>query len=163
MFLTDIVLRYTHVEAERPFISFEDLLNSLEDLICDVVERVLQSPYGDIVHELNPDFQKPTRPFLRMNYSDAIQYLKKNNITKEDGTFYEFGEDIPEMPERKMTDQINKPIMLCRFPANIKSFYMSKCPEDERLTESVDVLLPNVGEIVGGSMRIHDLDELIAG
>lgn len=154
---------YTHVEAECPFITFEDLLNRLEDLVCDVVDRVLKSPYGHIVHELNPNFQIPTRPFLRMNYSDAIEYLKKNSITKDDGTFYEFGEDIPEMPERKMTDQINKPIMLCRFPANIKSFYMSKCEEDKRLTESVDVLLPNVGEIVGGSMRIWELNELLEG
>ncbi|KAL3277722.1 hypothetical protein HHI36_013065 [Cryptolaemus montrouzieri] len=154
---------YTHVEAECPFLTFEELLDRLEDLICDVVDRVLKSPYADIVHELNPNFEVPKRPFLRMNYSEAIEYLKKNNITKPDGTFYEFGEDIPEMPERKMTDQINKPIMLCRFPANIKSFYMSKCPEDARLTESVDVLLPNVGEIVGGSMRIYDLQELLEG
>ncbi|XP_074039261.1 asparagine--tRNA ligase [Leptinotarsa decemlineata] len=154
---------YTHVEAECPFITFDDLLNRLEDLICDVVDRVLKSPFGHIVHELNPNFQVPSRPFLRMNYSEAIEYLKENNITKEDGTFYEFGEDIPEMPERKMTDKINKPIMLCRFPANIKSFYMSKCPEDNRLTESVDVLLPNVGEIVGGSMRIWDMEELLEG
>ncbi|CAG9765352.1 unnamed protein product [Ceutorhynchus assimilis] len=154
---------YTHVEAECPFITFNDLLDRLEDLICDVVDRVLKSPYGPIVYELNPNFQVPTRPFLRMNYSEAIEYLKENNITKEDGSFYEFGEDIPEMPERKMTDKINKPIMLCRFPANIKSFYMSKCPEDVRLTESVDVLLPNVGEIVGGSMRIWDSKELLDG
>ncbi|KAJ3640976.1 hypothetical protein Zmor_027507 [Zophobas morio] len=154
---------YTHVEAECPFINFDDLLDRLEDLICDVVDRVLKSPYADIVYELNPNFQIPTRPFLRMNYTEAIEYLKKNNITKDDGSFYEFGEDIPEMPERKMTDQINKPIMLCRFPAEIKSFYMPRCPEDNRLTESVDVLLPNVGEIVGGSMRIYDLEELMAG
>ncbi|XP_018574654.1 asparagine--tRNA ligase, cytoplasmic [Anoplophora glabripennis] len=154
---------YTHIEGELAFITFEDLLNALEDLICDVVDRVLKSPYAHIVYELNPNFQVPTRPFLRMNYSDAIEYLKKNNITKEDGTFYEFGEDIPEMPERKMTDKINRPIMLCRFPVSIKSFYMSKCPEDSKLTESVDVLLPNVGEIVGGSMRIWKLDELLEG
>ncbi|XP_051161420.1 asparagine--tRNA ligase, cytoplasmic [Leptopilina boulardi] len=154
---------YSHVEAECPFITFDDLLDRLEDLVCDVVDRVLKSPLGHIVKELNPDFKVPKKPFRRMNYSDAIQYLKEHNITKEDGSFYEFGEDIPEMPERKMTDEINEPIMLCRFPAEIKSFYMQRCAEDPRLTESVDVLLPNVGEIVGGSMRIWDYEELMKG
>ena len=48
-----------------------------------------------------------------------------------------FNQDIPEAPERKMTDAINEPILLCRFPAEIKSFYMPRCPEDQRLTESV--------------------------
>ncbi|XP_033329150.2 asparagine--tRNA ligase [Megalopta genalis] len=154
---------YTHIEAECAFITFEEMLDRLEDLICDVVDRVLKSPLGHLVKELNPDFQVPKKPFKRMNYSEAIEYLRKNDITKEDGTFYEFGEDIPEMPERKMTDAINEPIMLCRFPAEIKSFYMQRCADDERLTESVDVLLPNVGEIVGGSMRVWDHDELMAG
>ena len=154
---------YTHVEAECPFITFEDLLDRLEDLICDVVDRILKSPLGQLVKELNPNFKMPKKPFKRMDYSDAIEYLRVNGITKEDGTFYEFGEDIPEMPERKMTDAINEPIMLCRFPAEIKSFYMQRCAEDKRLTESVDVLLPNVGEIVGGSMRIWSYDELLEG
>nr|CAG4646116.1 EOG090X030S [Macrothrix elegans] len=152
---------YSHVEAECPFISFDDLLDRLEDLVVDVSQRVMSSPYADLVRELNPNFEVPKKPFKRMNYSEAIEYLKENNITKDDGSFYEFGEDIPEMPERKMTDKINQPIMLCRFPAEIKAFYMKRCPEDARLTESVDLLMPNVGEIIGGSMRIDDHDELV--
>ncbi|XP_030561677.1 asparagine--tRNA ligase, cytoplasmic isoform X2 [Drosophila novamexicana] len=154
---------YTHIEAECPFITFDDLLDRLEDLVCDVVDRVLKSPWGYLVKELNPDFKPPKKPFRRMPYADAIKWLKENNVPKEDGTFYEFGEDIPEAPERKMTDTINEPILLIKFPAEIKSFYMSRCKDDQRLTESVDVLLPNVGEIVGGSMRIYDSAELMKG
>ncbi len=50
---------YSHLEAERPFITFSDLLDTLEDLVCDTVDRVLKSPYGDLVKELNPDFLPP--------------------------------------------------------------------------------------------------------
>nr|CAG4641543.1 EOG090X030S [Eurycercus lamellatus] len=153
---------YAHVEAECAFISYDHLLDRLEDLVVDVSERVMASPYADLVRDLNPTFVVPKKPFRRMNYADAIVYLKENNITKDDGSFYEFGEDIPEMPERKMTDKINEPIMLCRFPAGIKAFYMKRCPEDRQLTESVDLLMPGVGEIIGGSMRIDETEELIA-
>lgn len=154
---------YTHIEAEFPFETFEGLLDRLEDLVTDVVDRVLKGPWGHLVNELNPDFKPLKKPFRRMPYVDAIKWLKDNNVTKDDGTFYEFGEDIPEAPERKMTDTINEPILLIKFPAEIKSFYMSRCKDDARLTESVDLLLPNVGEIVGGSMRIYESDELMKG
>lgn len=61
--------------------------------VCDVVDRVLKHPMGkSLVKDLHPEFEQPKKPFLRMTYSDAIEYLKENNITKEDGTFYEFGE-----------------------------------------------------------------------
>ncbi|VDI50827.1 Hypothetical predicted protein [Mytilus galloprovincialis] len=154
---------YTHIEGELPFIDFEDLLQHVEDLICGVVDRVMASPYGKIVRELNPDFQPPKRPFMRMKYVDAIEYLRNNNIKKDDDTFYEFGDDIPEAPERKMTDKINLPIFLTHFPTEIKSFYMQRCKDDPRVTESVDVLMPGVGEITGGSMRIWHEQELQEG
>uniref|UniRef100_A0A665W6E8 Aminoacyl-transfer RNA synthetases class-II family profile domain-containing protein n=1 Tax=Echeneis naucrates TaxID=173247 RepID=A0A665W6E8_ECHNA len=110
---------YTHIEAECPFISFEDLLNRLEDLVCDVVDRVLKSPAAQLLYDINPNFKPPKRPFKRMNYTEAIEWLREHDIKKDDGTYYEFGE--------------------------------------------VDVLMPNVGEIVGGSMRIWDADELLEG
>lgn len=155
------VAEYTHIEAECPFIEFTELLDRLEDLVCDVVDRVLKSPLGHIVHELNPKFVPPKKPFRRMQYSEAIQWLKDHDYKKEDGSFYELGEDIPEAPERFMTDTINEPIMLHGFPHEIKAFYMQKCKDDRRYTESVDILMPNVGEIVGGSMRMDNLDELM--
>lgn len=46
--------RYTHIEAECPFITFENLLDRLEDLVCDVVDRVLKSPAGELLKDLNP-------------------------------------------------------------------------------------------------------------
>lgn len=154
---------YTHIEAECTFITFDDLLDRLEDLICDVVDRVLKSPQGPLVYEVNPNFKAPKKPFRRMPYTEAIQYLKDHDIKKDDGSYYEFGEDIPEAPERKMTDEINEMILLMKFPVEIKSFYMQRCADDKRLTESVDLLFPGVGEIIGGSMRMHDYEELMEG
>uniref|UniRef100_A0A8C5NCR5 Aminoacyl-transfer RNA synthetases class-II family profile domain-containing protein n=1 Tax=Gouania willdenowi TaxID=441366 RepID=A0A8C5NCR5_GOUWI len=110
---------YTHIEAECPFMSFEDLLSRLEDLVCDVVDRVLKSPAAQLLYDINPDFKPPKKPFKRMNYSEAIEWLREHDVKKDDGTYYEFGE--------------------------------------------VDVLMPNVGEIVGGSMRIWDAEELLEG
>ena len=97
-----------------------------------------------------------------MPYVEAIAWLKENDYKKEDGSYYEVGEDIPEAPERYMTDKIGETIMLHTFPSHIKAFYMKRVAGDPGYTESVDILMPNVGEIVGGSMRMDDYDELIA-
>ncbi|KAK8048491.1 asparaginyl-tRNA synthetase [Apiospora phragmitis] len=155
---------YTHVEAELDFIQFPDLLEHLEEIICRVIDIVFENPQiAGYLKELNPNFQKPTRPFMRMKYTDAIDWLNKQDppILNEDGNPHVFGDDIAEAAERKMTDAINRPIFLTHFPVEIKAFYMKKDPSDLRVTESVDVLMPGVGEIVGGSMRMEGYEELM--
>lgn len=153
---------YTHIEAELDFITFNDLLDHLEAVICRVIDLTLADPLiAQFVKTLNPNFVAPTRPFKRMKYTEAIDWLLEHNIPNEDGTPHTFGDDIAEAAERKMTDIINQPIFLTHFPVEIKAFYMKKDPEDLRVTESVDVLMPGVGEIVGGSMRMEDWDELM--
>nr|WCZ58552.1 asparaginyl-tRNA synthetase [Andalucia godoyi] len=153
---------YTHVEAELPFISFEDLLQTIENLVCDVVDRV-RAKAPELLAALNPGLPVLKRPFKRMTYEDAVAFCREHLIYKNEDTkeFFEFGDDIPEAPERKMVDMIGEPVLMCKFPAEMKAFYMQKCADDRRLTESVDLLMPGIGEIVGGSMRMWDYKELM--
>ncbi|KAI0870417.1 hypothetical protein GGS24DRAFT_475327 [Hypoxylon argillaceum] len=154
---------FTHVEAELDFITFEDLLVNIEHMMCRVLEIVMADPViAGYIKNLNPDFKLPERPFMRMKYSDAIDWLREHEILNEEGQPHTFGDDIAEAAERQMTDEIKKPIFLTHFPAEIKAFYMQRDPEDPRVTESVDCLMPGVGEIVGGSMRLDDNDSLMA-
>ncbi|KAK6386111.1 asparagine-tRNA ligase [Exophiala oligosperma] len=154
---------YMHIEGELDFITFDDLLNHLEHLICRVIEITLADPIiAAYVRDLNPNFSPPSRPFRRMKYAEAIDWLVQRGIPNEEGEPHKFGDDIAEAAERKMTDELNVPIFLTHFPVEIKAFYMKKDPADLRVTESVDVLMPGVGEIVGGSMREDSYEELMA-
>lgn len=155
---------YSHVEAELDFIDFDDLLVHLEEIICRVIDMVLSdAETAAFLKELNPEFKAPQRPFMRMKYTDAIDWLNAQDppILNEEEKPHVFGDDIAEAAERKMTDAINRPIFLTHFPVEIKAFYMKKDPQDLRVTESVDCLMPGVGEIVGGSMRMEGYDELL--
>ncbi|WFD32629.1 asparagine--tRNA ligase [Malassezia sp. CBS 17886] len=153
---------YTHLEAELAFISFDDLLTHIEQVIAGTVDRVLADPRAaELLRQLNPRFEPPKRPFMRMDYKDAIRYLNEHGILNERGEPHRIGDDIAEAAERKMTDDLNVPIFLHGFPREIKAFYMKRVPGDEAFTESVDVLMPGVGEIVGGSMRMSDSAELL--
>ena len=167
---------FTHVEAEYGNISFEDLLGRIEDMIVDVVGRVVREA-GDLIAFLNPEQLKegatdpkdpnswkfmPKKPFRRLPYADAIKFCNEHNIINPDtNEQFKFGEDISDKPEREMVALIGECVLMTHFPASMKSFYMARCPNDNTLTESVDVLMPGVGEIVGGSMRMWDYEELM--
>lgn len=158
---------FTHCEAELSFISFENLLEFLESMVKTMVTKLLEDKESaDILAKIHPEITKILeKPFKRMKYSEAIEFCRKHEIYKDEEKkeFFEYGDDIPEAPERKMTDMIGEPIFLTHFPAKMKAFYMEKDSENPEETLSVDLLIPSVGEIVGGSMRMWDYDELIDG
>jgi asparaginyl-tRNA synthetase len=105
---------------------------------------------------------------MRLSYVDAIKWLNEhgiqhpeedaegNTIKNEEGQVnivdHKVGDDIAEAAERQMTDIIGKPVFLHGFPAELKAFYMKKVRDgnvEHVFTESCDLLMPNVGEIVG--------------
>lgn len=165
---------FTHIEGEYNNICFEQLLGRLEDLIVCVFEKAIRRA-GNLVALLNPSQLRagcdpmepeswkfcPKKPFRRLKYSDAIKFCNEHNILNIDGKPFAFGEDITEKPEREMVAMIGECVLMTHFPASMKSFYMQRDPKDNELTESVDVLVPGVGEIIGGSMRMWHHQELM--
>jgi len=139
--------------------------------ICETVDRLLANDTSAaLIKQLNPSFQAPARPFLRLSYVEAIKWLNEYGIQHEaedaEGVVIKdehgnakmvehvVGDDIAESAERQMTDIIGRPVFLYGFPAELKAFYMKKMKGGESggvFTESCDLLMPGVGEIVGES------------
>jgi asparaginyl-tRNA synthetase len=95
------------LQAELDFIDFPDLLDHLETLIIRVLEIALEDKEIEgYIKELNPEFKVPSRPFKRMKYADAIDWLNAQDppILNEEGNPHVFGDDIAEAAERRMTD-----------------------------------------------------------
>lgn len=168
---------FTHMEVEYDFNTFEEMLGRLEDVICSVFDTVIRRA-GNLVAAINPgevidpDESKlfdptnyrymPKKPFRRLRYTDAIKFCNENGILNtETGAPFKVGEDITDQPERAMVGKIGEFVLMTHFPHEMKSFYMQRDPNDPALTESVDVLAPGIGEIVGGSMRMYKYDELM--
>lgn len=98
----------------------------------------------------------------RLTYTEAIEVLQK--AVKEDGVVFEeypeWGIDLPSEHERYLCEQVYKqPVVLTNYPKDIKAFYM-KLDEDGKTVSAADILVPKIGEIIGGSQREHRLDVL---
>lgn len=86
---------YTHIEAELDFITFDDLLSHLEHIICRVIDLTLENPIAaEAIKKYHPEFTKPSRPFLRMRYSEAIDWLRERGIKTGEGKDHVFGDDM---------------------------------------------------------------------
>lgn len=97
----------------------------------------------------------------RLTYTEAVEILKK---AVEDGVSFEvkpeWGIDLPSEHERYICEKVfNKPVVLTDYPKDIKAFYM-KVNDDGKTVAAADILVPKIGEIIGGSQREHRLDML---
>ena len=146
------------VEPEVAFNDLDDNMDLAEDFICYIVEKVLKNCRAEL-EVLGRDISKLEnikKPFPRISYTEAIEILNKN------GNPTEWGGDIGGDEETIISKSFDRPVMIHRYPAAIKAFYMKRDPKDEKLALAVDVIGPEgYGEIIGGSQREEDYDVLV--
>jgi asparaginyl-tRNA synthetase len=146
------------LEPEVAFAGLDDVMDLAEDLLVYVVERVLDRCKEEMktLERDTSHLELVKKPFPRLPYKHAIEQLKGL------GSDIQYGDDFGGDDETVLTQQYDRPIMVHRYPAAVKAFYMEPDPEDPSLALCVDVLAPEgYGEIVGGSERIHDHDLLL--
>ncbi len=150
---------YTHIEGEMPWFEFKDLLDFMEDMIIHAYTAASKIP---IVTKFTKDLVVPTKPFEQISYEKAIELLKEYEIKGEAGNYLEYGDDITESPERMLVDKIGKPTFLTHFPVGMKPFYMKINKENPEVMNAADLLIPNLGEIIGASQREDDYEILLS-
>ena len=146
------------VEPEIAFCDIEEDIQWAEDLLVYIVKQVLENCI-DQLKVLDRDvsvLEKSISPFPRISYTECIEILKK------DGFDIDWGDDFGSPEETHIANKYDRPVIVHRFPAKIKSFYMKRDPENEEVVLGMDVLAPEgYGEIIGGSEREIDIEVLI--
>ncbi len=145
------------VEPEIAYADLNDVMGLSEDFVSYIVQRVLKNRKDEIA-VLERDtkiLQNVTPPFPRVSYDEAVDMLKKGGID------FKWGGDFGAPDETLISGNFDKPVIVHRFPAQIKAFYMKNDPENNDLALCVDMLAPEgVGEIIGGGQREDDLEIL---
>jgi asparaginyl-tRNA synthetase len=145
------------LEPEVAFLEFDGLCDLAEDLIVALTSRALERCAEDL-KRLERDTSKLAairRPFPRTTYREAIAKLSGKGLPVK------FGDDLGADEETALAEGLDRPLIVSRFPAAIKSFYMQPDPQDPEVVLGLDMLAPEgYGEIIGGSQRIHDLELL---
>ncbi|MAG55310.1 MAG: asparagine--tRNA ligase [Planctomycetes bacterium] len=147
------------IEPEVAYADLDDIMDLAEAFICHIVQDVLAKNRSDL-EDLERDISKLEAikaPFPRISFDEAHELLL------ELGVQHAAGDDFGAPDETALGDHFGMPVMIHRWPKEIKSFYMKRDPENENYVLGVDVIGPEgSGELIGGSQREEDLDLLLS-
>ena len=155
------------IEPEMAFADLQDNMDMAEKMIKYIINYVMENAPEEMAF-FNQFVDKgllerlehvATSDFARVTYTEAVDILMKNN----DHFDYKvsWGTDLQTEHERYLTEKVFKrPVFVTDYPKEIKAFYM-KLNEDNKTVAAMDLLVPGIGEIIGGSQREDDLDKLV--
>jgi len=152
------LMEFWMIEPEVAFAKLEDTMDLAEGLICFILERVLTRRKSELeVLERNTSIlEKISKPFPRLSYDEAVERMRAA------GSEIQWGGDFGGGDETILSEQYQVPVMVHRYPSEVKAFYMQPDPARPEVALCVDVLAPEgYGEIIGGGERIHDGDLLM--
>jgi len=147
------------IEPEVAYADLDDDMALAEDFLVEVVGRVLEERKAElaILERDTTPLTKVRKSFPRISYEEAVALLNAN------GKPVSFGDDFGGDEETVLSERFDRPVLVHRYPAASKAFYMKTDPADPRLALCVDVLAPEgYGEIIGGGQREDDLEALSA-
>ena len=146
------------VEPEVAYATLDDTMDLAEQLVTSVVARVLDKRRPELA-QLERDTSKletVTTPFPRISYDEAIERLQGAGLPVQ------WGGDFGGTDETVLSGQFDRPVLVHRYPAAVKAFYMKPDPARPDLALCVDMLAPEgYGEIIGGGQRLDDYDLLL--
>ena len=146
------------VEPEVAFADLDDNMDLAEEFLEYIVQTVLTEKEEElkILERDTSNLKNVKRPLPRITYDEAVEMLLKNGVE------FEWGNDLGGTDETFVSNQFDKPVIVHRYPAEVKAFYMKRDPGNSKLALALDVLAPEgYGEIIGGSQREDDFDELL--
>jgi len=150
------------VEPEIAYMDLDGLMTLSENFLSYIVQRVIEKCAVEL-ESLGRDITKLESvkpPFPRITYDEAARMLDEGHKKGELENAFEYGSDFGSPDETYVSSQFDRPVMVHRYPAQVKAFYMEPDPEDATKALGVDVLAPEGnGEIIGGGQRMvsHDL------
>ena len=151
------------VEPEVAYAVLDDLMELAENLISFIAKPCVERRRADL-QTIGRDVSKLEKieaPFPRISYDDAVKNLQEGHAKGALENKFEWGGDLGSPDETYLSGQFDKPVMVHRYPAKVKAFYMEPDPQRPELALCVDVLAPEgYGEIIGGSQRMASLDLL---